>query len=857
MKQNKGRVHLFLLTAFFWLTAIVQTFGQDTTRYEATAYLGALEARFDVRISYASQDVQGVTFNAPEPISLEQAIDLINSDKTPLQIKKLSERYYTVSLKEKATDLICLQIIDMQTGNPLPNATLRLVESESDFGTLTNSEGKAFVPSQYNDQNLTISFLGYDSVTISISKNSSNCAAIYLSKAINELDIVLLGNIFTQGIYRGKDGSFKFTTEEFGLLPGVVETDVLQITQVLPGVESIDETISNINIRGGSNGENLIVWDGIRMYQSGHFFGLISAFNPYITKEVSVYKNGTNSRYGESVSGVIDMQAENTVAKSFNGKATLNLLHANAFVNIPITSNFSLLLAGRRSLNDLYQTPIYSSYSERVFQDTEITNVLTSDTQSSITTDEDFTFFDVTAKALWDISPKDKLRFSFLFIDNALQFTERISTPSFEITETSNLEQESMGSGFSYTHDWNSQWSTSLQGYSSKYILNSQNLDLFTSQDERQRNELLENSVKLSLDYTLSNKLSLEAGYVLTETGVTNEEITNEPEFRRLKKDVLVSHNLFGQMSMSAFKDQTLLSGGVRFVHYPKLNRYRAEPRLSLHQKLGGGYALEFLTELKSQSTSQNVGFRSDFLGVENRRWALADDIETPLIRSRQSSLGFLYTKNNWLINAEIFTKKVKGITTQSQGFQNQYEFVSASGNYSVKGLELVINKQWSQFGGWLSYTYMKNDYEFGDLETPEFANNIDVRHAFKGALSYQLNKLSLVLGIQWRSGRPFTRPLNPNVVIITDEEIIRYAKPNAANLESFIRTDFSVKYVLIERDGLELRLNAAIQNLFNQRNTLNQYYRSQQTQEGTFIVNKIENSALRLTPNFSVEVLF
>ncbi|MEP2937735.1 MAG: TonB-dependent receptor plug domain-containing protein [Gilvibacter sp.] len=857
MKQNKGKAQLFLLTTFFWLTTVAQIFGQQTQRYQATAYLDALETLFDVRMSYASQDVQGVSFDAQKPVTLAQAIDFINSDKTPLQINQLSERYYTVALKEKSNDIICLQVVDVESGFPLANATLRLLDANADFGTLTNAQGKAFIPANYGGQDIVISFLGYAPVTLILDETTSGCEIILLSKEINELDIVLLGNIFTQGIYRGKDGSFKFTTEDFGLLPGVVEADVLQIAQVLPGVESIDETSSNINIRGGTNSENLILWDGIRMYQSGHFFGLISAFNPYITKDVSVYKNGTNSRYGESVSGVIDMQAENSVATNFNGKATLNLLHANAFVNIPITSNFSLLLAGRRSLNDLYQTPIYASYSERVFQDTEITNVLTSDTQSSISADEDFTFFDFTAKALWDFSNKDKLRFSFLLIDNALQFTERITTASFEITETSNLEQESMGAGFSWAHQYNERWSSTLQGYSSKYSLDSRNLDLFTSQDEQQRNDLLENSVRLSIDFTLSNKLSFEGGYALTETGVTNEEITNEPEFRRLKKDVLVSHNVFAQMSLSAFKNKTWITGGTRFVHYPKLNRYRAEPRLSLHQKLGGGFALEFLAELKSQATTQSVGFNSDFLGVENRRWALADDDQIPLIRSRQSSLGLLFTKNNWLINAELFTKKVKGITAQSQGFQNQYEQVIANGSYSVKGLELVINKQWNQFGGWLSYTYMKNDYEFDTLVTQEFANNIDIRHAFKGALSYQIDRLSLVLGIQWRRGKPFTTPLNPNVVLTTNDETIRYGAPNANYLSSFIRTDFSVKYVLIKREGLELRLNGAIQNLFNQQNILNQYYRSQQNQAGVFTINKIQNNSLRLTPNFSVEVLF
>src|SRR5690606_40560321 len=71
--------------------------------------------------------------------------------------------------------------------------------------------------------------------------------------SVSELETVIVQNIFTKGIDKNLDGSIAISTENFGLLPGQVENDVLQIAQVLPGVESVDETISNINIRGGTD----------------------------------------------------------------------------------------------------------------------------------------------------------------------------------------------------------------------------------------------------------------------------------------------------------------------------------------------------------------------------------------------------------------------------------------------------------------------------------------------------------------------------------------------------------------------------------------------------------------------------
>ncbi|MBT8310711.1 MAG: TonB-dependent receptor plug domain-containing protein, partial [Flavobacteriaceae bacterium] len=127
------------------------------------------------------------------------------------------------------------------------------------------------------------------------------------------LDEVVITNFLTKGIAKPNDGTTTINPQDFGILPGLIEPDVLQTIQALPGVQSADETVSNLNIRGGSHDENLILWDGIKMYQSGHFFGLISAFNPYLTKDVVVIKNGTSAFYGDGVSSVIDMRSKNEI----------------------------------------------------------------------------------------------------------------------------------------------------------------------------------------------------------------------------------------------------------------------------------------------------------------------------------------------------------------------------------------------------------------------------------------------------------------------------------------------------------------------------------------------------------------
>ena len=122
-----------------------------------------------------------------------------------------------------------------------------------------------------------------------------------LQNQIQHLEEVVVINYLTKGISKTNNGTIEADTKAFEILPGLIEPDVLQIVQNLPGIISVDERISNINVRGGTNDQNLILYEGIRMYQTGHFFGLISAFNPYLSEDITVSKNGTSAKFGNGV----------------------------------------------------------------------------------------------------------------------------------------------------------------------------------------------------------------------------------------------------------------------------------------------------------------------------------------------------------------------------------------------------------------------------------------------------------------------------------------------------------------------------------------------------------------------------
>ncbi|RZV60377.1 MAG: TonB-dependent receptor, partial [Flavobacteriaceae bacterium] len=516
------------------------------------------------------------------------------------------------------------------------------------------------------------------------------------------LDEVVITNFLTKGIAKPNDGTTTINPQDFGILPGLIEPDVLQTIQALPGVQSADETVSNLNIRGGSHDENLILWDGIKMYQSGHFFGLISAFNPYLTKDVVVIKNGTSAFYGDGVSSVIDMRSKNDIENEFTGGAGSNLISADAYATIPISRNTELQVSGRRSITDAITTPTYDQYFKRISQDTDLSN---SQQSTTLSTDANFYFFDASLKFLYDISDDDQLRLNFLTIYNNLDYQERSTTNTVDEALNSGLTQFNLAGSATYRHEWNDDFSSSIEFYVSQHDLKATNFDIINDQRLIQENEVIDGGLKVSTNYQFTDEIQWSNGYQFFEVGISNLEDVNNPLFRSYIKEVVRTHAGFSEAKYSSRSGNTNATLGVRANYYDKFEKFLIEPRLSLSQNILNNLKVELLGEFKSQVTTQIIDRQNDFLGIEKRRWVLANDMTIPVVESKQASLGLHYYKNGLRMVAEGYFKEVDGITSRTQGFQNQFQFVNAIGSYQVTGLDLLLNQQIGDLSAWLSYS--------------------------------------------------------------------------------------------------------------------------------------------------------
>ncbi len=742
---------------------------------------------------------------------------------------------------------ICGIFIDSETGESVVGATVNAVDAY----TITNEKGYFQLTDIPEGSFLEIRSLGYKSVSISAKRFSAlPCQTLLLHPVATTLQEIIITDYLIKGINKKTDGSFQVNPGKLGILPGLIEPDVLQTIQALPGIQSVDETISNINVRGGTNDQNLVLWDGMKMYQTGHFFGLISAFNPYLTQQITLIKNGTSAFLSDGVSSTIDISSIDSLAKKISGGAGINMINADFFVRVPLSSKISLQLSSRRSLADIIHTPTYNKYFKRIFQDTDVGGgeVIGSDTL--VTTNKEFHFYDVNLKLLYDITGKDKLRLNLLHLKNEVSYQENSRGNSTIESQTSNLTQQSTAIGFSYERLWNDRLKTFVDGYRSQYQLDATNFDIFNDQRLIQKNEVLDLGAKIGILLRLNRTTDLFGGYQFYEVGVSNADDINNPPFSRFVKRVLHTHVAFAETNFTSLSNATNIRLGIRANYIPKFDKIIIEPRLSLNQKLNEYFALEILGEMKSQTTTQIIDFQNDFLGVEKRRWILSDNDNFPVLVSKQLSTGIQYSQNDLLIGFDLYYKHVNGITTLGQGFQNQFQYVQSTGNYSAKGIDILINKKYAKLNTWLSYSYADNVFEFASLTPPVFPNNLDVRHNVSLAASYNTEHLQVAAGLKWHTGKPFTKPLE---TLPVSDKNINYASPNSSRLEDYLRVDLSIKYNFRLTPKVNAHVGASVWNLLDKVNVVDQYYRINNQNEAQLF----QQTALGLTPNIMFRIEF
>ncbi|MDD3005350.1 TonB-dependent receptor plug domain-containing protein [Flavobacterium sp.] len=686
-------------------------------------------------------------------------------------------------------------------------------------------------------------------ITISIKKNILPRPVFDEMQPIH-LTEVTIDNYITSGISKKSDGSYIVKLNKMGLLPGLSETDILQTMQQIPGIFSSDETISNINIRGGTHDQNFFLWNGIRLFQTGHFFGLISAFNPNLKNNVLISKNGTSAFYGESVSGLVAISSDLSSEGKYNSGWSSNLISSEFHSTIKWSPKSRFQYSIRRSLTDLFHSPTYSKYYDRIFQNTAVT---TTNENSSVnySTDEKFYFYDFSALLEQNIGDKHLLKTAFIAINNSLSLKQSTNDLINPISENSRLSQQQLGTSITWQTIWNPNNTSKFELYGSNYNLNAVNESIVNEQVLNQRNAALETGIRLENQHQLSSNLTLNTGYQYNEIGVRNNDEINIPVFSRKIKEVLRMHALVLETKWNSANKRMGFRSGIRSNYVEEFKKFILEPRFNAFYRISESIQLGVLAEQKSQNISQIIDLKNDFLGIEKRRWLLANNDNHPVQQSRQIEFNLTFNNKSWLLTFENFYKKVTGILSQSQAFQNQLEFLKINGDYTVYGTELLIQRNFKHFHTWINYSWNQNRYHFSDFIPHTFTSNYEIKQSISFAAMYELEQIRFAIGTKWFTGKPETTPLK--TPSSNSNSTITYNSPNNTNVNDYVQTNFSASYRWKIKKVGEITTHFSILNLFNRKNIINRYYRLDTAQN----IETVNTYSLGRTPNFSLQIKF
>ncbi|MDZ7646183.1 MAG: TonB-dependent receptor plug domain-containing protein [Cytophagales bacterium] len=377
---------------------------QQNEEQPLRSVLQSIEKKFNVVSTFADELVADVLVTAPSKKSTLENLLVLLQQQTGLTFQQLNRRYIIISKQDKkSSEILCATLRTYDTGEPIVGAT---VQTGNEF-TVTNEAGYFKLP--LSEGIILIRSLGYESLTLSSSDFIGDCAPLLMKASYTTLEEVTVSDVIATGIEEKVDGSVTVRPEILGILPGLPQPDALQTLQYLPSVKSVAEAAADINIRGGSNDQNLVLLDGIKVYQTWTFLWLDSGLNPHIMSKVSLIKNGASAYYGDGTSGTIVIQSQDQVTDKLSGGGGINL---------SLRRRIFLMSLSQKRCQCNWRQDAHCLHHGKLLPINSISIVLlvipeVSDANDSLTRNQDFYFFDTSVKFLHDITSRDKLESYF------------------------------------------------------------------------------------------------------------------------------------------------------------------------------------------------------------------------------------------------------------------------------------------------------------------------------------------------------------------------------------------------------------------------------------------------------------
>ncbi|MBK9255250.1 MAG: TonB-dependent receptor [Saprospiraceae bacterium] len=691
-------------------------------------------------------------------------------------------------------------ISDIRNGEKLIGVNIYIPELE--IGTVTNNFGfySLTVPIS-QEVEVFYSYIGYNTVNKKLNLTSDLKLNIDLDPEI-ELEVIEITAERSKKIERETQMSVaEIPIQQIKKVPALLgEVDVLRVLQLLPGVQSGGEGQSGFYVRGGSPDQNLILLDGVPVYNASHLFGFFSVFNSDAIKDVKLIKGGFPARYGGRLSSVLEINMKEGNNNEFHGNVGIGLIASKFTLEGPISKGkTSFLVSGRRTYIDVLAQPFIRS---------EFQN---SGSEGST----GYYFYDLNGKINHRFSDKDKLYLSVYTGKDKFYFDEKdISGTIRDFTDTG-LGWGNLTTALRWNHEVNNKMFANTTLTYSKYKLDTR---VKTGTEYTQSKDLDQIGIeyfsgiedvafKIDFDYLPKPnhfvKFGISSIYHKFEPGLFLLNQVNTFDNYNFNLEV-GQENIYATEFATYIEDDisitrnTKLNAGLHLSGFAVDNKFYTslQPRLSLNQVLPNEIGLKASFATMRQYINllafEGIGLPTDLWLPTTARIKPQD--------SWQVALGAAKSFDDFEISVETYYKKMKNLIAYKDGeglFElSDWQDRVTQGDGDAYGFELFIQKKKGRFNGWIGYTLSWTTRQFAEInDGKKFPFRYDRRHDISLVGMYDISK-KVNVAATWVYGTGNAATLANSSFQGPNGTIETFGARNSYRMNPYHRLDIGINFV-------------------------------------------------------------
>lgn len=766
--------------------------------------------------------------------------------------------FFLSVLLHAQTHTISGYLSDAASGEKLIGATV--FDKRTLQGTITNEYGFYSLTLMQDSVDIKLSYVGYQIISQSFYLQKDTIINKKLDATLLLQEIVITAEANTEKIQeRTQMSTIDIPIETIKALPAFLgETDVLKALQMLPGVQGGTEGSSGIYVRGGSPDQNLLLLDGVPVYNASHLFGFFSVFNSDALSKVTLIKGGFPARYGGRLSSVVDLRMKEGNLNEYHGEGSIGLVASRLTIEGPIKKDTSsFMLSARRTYIDLIARPIIKANSDgTVFG---------------------YYFYDINAKVNYKFSEKDRIYLSGYFGRDQFYFNDEAFDPDDYVE--GGLDWGNGTAVLRWNHIINKKFFSNTTATFTNYQFEISNNSY--SKEENDNGELIDMvigfkylsgirdwAIKEDIDFIPSPahymKFGASAVYHTFIPGGTEYKLegieTNTPEISFISDNIHATEiDLYAEDDWEIhplFKMNIGLHASAFLVDssFYKSLQPRISARYLINEKISLKASYSMMAQYIHLLSNSGIGLPTDL-------WVPATASVLPQ-SAHQFALGIAYTlQDEYEVSVEAYYKKMKNIIDYKDGASYFYDGVTEweskveNGEGWAYGAELFVQKHIGKFNGWFGYTLAWSNRQFPTINLGEiYPYKYDKRHEIEIAAVYKINN-HIDLSAVWvfSSGQTVSLPIAKYDGLF-NQPVFYYEGRNGYRMNPYHRLDANIAFHK-EKPKWTRTWNIGVYNLYNHKNPFFIYADSDPNKVMTGVYKQV--TLFPIIPYFSYDFKF